>query len=117
MIERYKFIILSDANINENQKAYLKEITEDAELAFRTTRKNLHADLVDEMVDYGYKGIIINGRVSAKYIAEMNFYAKEKITSYGKGVEEKIYIIQDNKLVSFWDVAFGDAKEYSTELI
>lgn len=117
MKERYKFIILSDANINENQKAYLKKITEDAELAFRTTRRNLHADLVDEMVDYNYKGIIINGKIAAKYIAEMNFYAKEKIVEGEKGVEEKIYIVQDDKLVSFWDIAFGNFKEYATELI
>ncbi len=112
MREQYKFIILSDAHVNKEEKEMLRGIVQDAELAYRTTRKNLHANLVDEMINYDYKGIVIlNKRVKPNYLIGLYKYADSK------NVHEKIYLIQDQKLVSMWDILFGDGKYYAKELI
>jgi len=123
MREIYKFIVLTEAHVSRQDKEDLRDSIQDAELRFESAKKVLIADIVDDMVNYEYKGIIILGRVKAQYIADIMMYAREKIIFIGegkqevKGVHEKIYYVRDGKLISFWELAFGKKEEYSTELI
>jgi len=111
MKEEYRFIILSRMYITPAQEEYLKQVTQDASLRFESTRKNLHADIVDEMIDYEFKGIVIMGKIEVNYIVGMYKHAKMR------GAEEKIYIIQDDQLVSMWDIFHGKKKEYAMEWV
>ena len=111
MKEVYKFLVVSTGHKDKDLREKLRNIDRKAKFHYRSTQRNSAMDLVQEMLDYDYKGIVVVGNIPASYAPKLFRYSAKN------EVHEKIYIVQDGKLASLWDVSLGDAKEYATELI